>query len=98
MGMLVWVMMGLAMWHFTVFLPERFWAGIVGAFLGALLGSIIGGLIITGFNVPGKDDVELLTAFEAIPGTVIGLAIVWWIGVRQENLEAAARGGLAPRH
>ncbi len=31
MGMLGWVMMGLAIWHFTIFLPDRFWGGIVGA-------------------------------------------------------------------
>ena len=36
MGMLAWVMMGIAIWHFTIFLPDRFWGGIVGAFLGAL--------------------------------------------------------------
>ena len=36
MGMLVWVMMGLAIWHFTVFLPDRYWGGIVGAFFGAV--------------------------------------------------------------
>ena len=38
MAMLVWAMMGLALWHFTIFLPDRFWGGIVGAFLGALFG------------------------------------------------------------
>ena len=37
MGALVWVMMGLALWHFTIFVPDRFWSGIVGAFLGAVL-------------------------------------------------------------
>ena len=48
MGMLGWVMMGLAIWHFTIFLPDRFWGGIVGAFVGSLVGSIIVGLIIFG--------------------------------------------------
>ena len=38
MGMLGWVMMGLAIWHFTIFLPDRFWGGIVGAFVGSLVG------------------------------------------------------------
>ena len=38
MAMLVWVMMGIALWHFTIFVPDRFWGGIVGAFLGALFG------------------------------------------------------------
>ena len=32
----VWFTMGIALWHFTVFLPDRFWQGIVGAFLGAV--------------------------------------------------------------
>ena len=43
MGMLGWVMMGLAIWHFTIFLPDRFWGGIVGAFVGSLLGAIVVG-------------------------------------------------------
>ncbi len=35
MGMLAWVMMGLAIWHFTIWLPrDRFYGGIVGAFTG----------------------------------------------------------------
>ena len=29
MGMLAWVMMGLALWHFTIWLPDRYWGGIV---------------------------------------------------------------------
>ena len=36
MALLVWFTMGIALWHFTVFLPDRFWQGIVGAFLGAV--------------------------------------------------------------
>ena len=68
MGMLAWIMMGLALWHFTIFLPDRFWGGIVGAFLGALLGSIIFGFVVSGFSVPGESDTHLLTALEAIPG------------------------------
>ena len=34
--MLVWVMMGIAIWHFAVFVPDRFWGGIVGAFVAAI--------------------------------------------------------------
>ena len=39
MAMLGWVMMGLAIWHYTIFMPDRFWGGIVGAFLGSLFGA-----------------------------------------------------------
>jgi ABC-type xylose transport system permease subunit len=89
MGMLAWVMMGLAIWHFTIFLPDRFWGGIVGAFLGALIGAIVFGLLINGFSVPGQSDTHLLTALEAIPGTVLGLALVYAEGIRRERLEYA---------
>ena len=34
MAMLAWVTMGLAIWRSTIFLPDRFWGGIVGAFVG----------------------------------------------------------------
>jgi hypothetical protein len=89
MGALAWVMMGLAIWHFTIFLPDRFWGGIVGAFLGALFGSMIFGMIINGMTIPGRHDTELLTAIEAIPGAVLGIAAVYFEGARREG--AASR-------
>ena len=85
MGMLAWVMMGLALWHFTIFLPDRFWGGIVGAFCGALVGSIVFGILINGFTVPGESDTHLLTALEAIPGALIGMGVVWFEGIRRER-------------
>ena len=51
MGMLGWVMMGLAIWHFTIFLPDRFWGGIVGAFVGSLIGAVLVGLMIYSVKV-----------------------------------------------
>ena len=44
MAMFAWVMMGIALWHFAIFIPDRFWGGIVGAFLGALFGAALFGL------------------------------------------------------
>ena len=85
MAMLAWVMMGLAIWHFTIFLPDRFWGGIVGAFVGALVGSVIVGLAVNGFSVPGQNDTDLLTAVEAVPGALIGIAAVYYYGVSQGN-------------
>ena len=38
MNLLVWVMMGIAIWHFAIFVPDRFWGGIVGAFGSAVVG------------------------------------------------------------
>jgi hypothetical protein len=85
MGALVWVMIGLAIWHFTIFVPDRFWGGIVGAFIGALVGSVLIGLLVNGLTVPGQDDTNLLTALEAVPGALAGIAAVYFYGASRGN-------------
>lgn len=94
MGVLAWTMMGLALWHFTIFIPDRCWGGIIGAFLGSVFGAILFGLIIHGLHVPGRDDTDLLTVLEAVPGSIIGVAFFYWLGVRTEEKEVKV-GGLA---
>lgn len=90
MAALVWVMVGLALWHFTVFLPDNFYGGIVGAFVGALLGSVLFGIIINLGSIPGEDGTNLATGLEGIPGAVIGLGVMWFLGVRQQRAEQQA--------
>ena len=85
MSLLVWIMMGIAVWHFTVFVPDRFWGGIVGAFVVSILGAVIFGFIVAGFTVPGRHDTELVAALEAIPGALIALAASWIYGSRLER-------------
>ena len=77
--------MGIALWHFTVFLPDRFWQGIVGAFLGSVTGAIIFGLIVETISGRGLDNTDLATALTAIPGVVIGLGVIYALGIRAEN-------------
>jgi ABC-type Mn2+/Zn2+ transport system permease subunit len=84
MALLVFFIMGIALWHFTVFLPDRFWQGIVGAFVGAVLGSVIFGMIVQEASGKNLADTDLSTALIAIPGTAIGLVIVYAIGMRTE--------------
>jgi ABC-type Fe3+ transport system permease subunit len=85
MALVVWFTMGIALWHFTVFLPERFWQGIVGAFLGSVIGAIIFGLIVELISNKGLGETNLVTALTAIPGVALGLGVVWLIGARQEK-------------
>jgi hypothetical protein len=85
MAVLVWFMMGIALWHFTVFLPDHFWQGIVGAFVGSVIGSVFFGLIVWAIIGRGLGETDLGTALLAIPGTAIGLGVVWVIGVRGEQ-------------
>jgi ABC-type Mn2+/Zn2+ transport system permease subunit len=84
MALLVWFTMGIALWHFTVFLPDHFWQGIVGAFLGSVLGAILFGLIVELVSGKGLDDTDLATALTAVPGVAIGLGVVYLIGLRAE--------------
>jgi hypothetical protein len=94
MGALAWTMMGLALWHFTIFLPDRCWAGIIGAFLGCVFGAFLFGFVIHGFHVPGQDDTSLVTVLEAIPGAMLGYLFFTGLGIRAERRHAQA-GGLA---
>ncbi len=90
MGLLGWVIMGLAIWHFTIWLPDRFWGGLVGAFLGSLLGSIVVGLIIYGVKVsalriPGEKATNIGVVLYAVPGALIGMGLVYLEGMRRER-------------
>jgi hypothetical protein len=85
MAMVVWVMMGIAIWHFAVFVPDRFYGGIVGAFLAAIAGAAIFGFLVSGLTVPGRHDTELVQALVAVPGSIAALALSWVYGSRTEG-------------
>jgi predicted lipid-binding transport protein (Tim44 family) len=90
MGLLGWVMMGLAIWHYTIFLPDRFWGGIVGAFVGSLIGAVLFGLILYSAKVgevaiPGEKATDIKVVLYAVPGALIGIAIIYFEGIRRER-------------
>jgi VanZ family protein len=87
-GVLAWLMMGLALWHFSIWLPDRYWGGIVGALIGALIGAFLSGFVIHGATIPGRHATHLVTAVEAIPGAIIGMLVVYLIGIRREQTAA----------
>jgi hypothetical protein len=89
MSLLVWFTAGIAIWHFTVFVPDRFWGGIVGAFLGAVAGAMASGAIAQVASSRSIGDTDLGTALVAVPGTLIGLGVIYLIGLRGEQPEAA---------
>jgi uncharacterized membrane protein YeaQ/YmgE (transglycosylase-associated protein family) len=89
MSLLVWIMMGIAVWHFAIWVPDRFSGGIVGAFLAAIAGAAVVGFILAGFTVPGRSDTEIVQALIAIPGAVLGLALSYWWGAQHEEPEPA---------
>ncbi|MGI8585170.1 MAG: hypothetical protein ACR2KY_02070 [Thermoleophilaceae bacterium] len=90
MSMLVWVMMGIAIWHFTIFVPDRFSGGIVGAFVAAVFGAAVFGFVLSGLSIPGSSETDLVQALIAVPGSVIGLGISYVVGSRSERETTAA--------
>jgi uncharacterized membrane protein YeaQ/YmgE (transglycosylase-associated protein family) len=84
-------MMGIAVWHFTVFVPDRFWGGIVGAFLAAIAGAVVFGLIVNGFDTPGRNDTDVVQALLAVPGAILGMAAAYLYGARTEGDPTARR-------
>ena len=85
MALVVWFTMGLAIWHFTVFLPDRFWQGIVGALVGSTVGAIVLGAVVEIAAGSGLGSTDIGTALIAIPGSLLGIAVVYAIGVRAEE-------------
>jgi hypothetical protein len=88
MAVVVWFTVAIALWHFTVWVPDRFWAGIVGALLGAIAGGMISGAIVQIASGRSIGDTDIGTVLVAIPGALIGLAIVYAIGMRREHVAA----------
>ena len=82
MAAVVWFTVAVALWHFTVFVPDRFRGGIVGAFLGAAIGAMITGAIAQIATGQSIGQTDLATAFYAVPGTLLGLGAVYLSGVR----------------
>ena len=86
MAALVWVMMGIAIWHFTIFIPDRFWAGIVGAFIGAVVGRAPARAgRCTGSPCRAATTRTCSPPLEAIPGALLGIAAVYFYGASQGN-------------
>jgi hypothetical protein len=85
MSMLVWLMMAIALWHFTVWVPDHFWGGIVGALLAAVVGAAAFGFVVSGLSIPGREETDLWQALLAVPGTLLGLAACYAWGLRAER-------------
>lgn len=85
MALLVWIALGVALWHFTVFVPDKFVGGIVGAFLAAIVGAMVSGALWQVAQGDTLGETDVLTFLAAIPGCLIALGIVYLIGSRDPS-------------
>lgn len=97
MSVLIWVMMAIAVWHFTIWVPDRFYGGIVGAFVAAILGALVVGFAVAGLTIPSRAHTHLDQAIIAIPGALAALAVSYVYGSHAEAQKQRARAQAAAR-
>ena len=85
MSVLVWLMVGIAIWHFAVLVPDRFTGGIVGAFLAAVAGALITGYLLPSPGVPVHNPPGIEEGLWPIPGAVGALVLLYVHGARAEQ-------------
>jgi hypothetical protein len=81
-------MVGIAIWHFAVLVPDRFWGGIIGAFFAALVGALISGYALPAPGIPTENPPGWSAAVWPLPGSALGLALSYLYGARQEQADA----------
>ena len=91
LSVFVWAMIGIALWHFTVFVPDRFWGGIIGAFCAALAGALLSGVLLPQPGVPAANPPGVGDAIWAIPGCVVALLASYLYGARRDSARGIRR-------
>jgi hypothetical protein len=90
-SVVVWAMVAIACWHFAVLVPDRFWGGIVGAFLAALFGGLLSGFALPSPGVPTANPPGLGEALWAIPGSIGALVASYIYGARRDKADGIVR-------
>ena len=91
LSILVWAMIGMALWHFAALALHRFWGGIVGAFLAAVAGALASGFLLPGPGIPLDNPPGVAEAVWAIPGSIVALAASYLYGERKDRARGLVR-------
>jgi uncharacterized membrane protein YeaQ/YmgE (transglycosylase-associated protein family) len=85
MSVFVWVMIGVAFWHFAVLVPDRFYGGIIGSLIAAVAGALVSGYLLPLPGIPTANPPGVTEALWPIPGSIIALVGSYVCGVRRER-------------
>jgi uncharacterized membrane protein YeaQ/YmgE (transglycosylase-associated protein family) len=88
MSIFVWVMIGVALWHVSVLVPDRFYGGIIGALLAAVAGALASGYLLPSPGIPMDNPPGISTALWPIPGSIIALLGAYLYGSRRERRQS----------
>jgi hypothetical protein len=81
----VWAMIGIALWHLAVLVPDRFVGGIIGAFIAATAGALVTGYLLPTPGVPEANPPGVMQAVWALPGSIGALVVSYVWGARSER-------------
>jgi hypothetical protein len=84
-------MIGIAFWHVAVLVPDRFWGGIVGAFLASLAGAQVSGFALPEPGVPKANPPGLGEVLWAMPGAIAALVGSYFYGARKDRSRGIVR-------
>jgi hypothetical protein len=87
MSVFVWVMIGVALWHLSVLVPDRFYGGIIGALLAATVAALVSGYLLPSPGIPPHNPPGISQALWPIPGSLLALFATYVYGVRRERPE-----------
>ena len=86
MSVFVWVMIGVALWHVAVLVPDRFYGGIIGALIAAVAGALVSGYLLPSPGVPTDNPPGVIAAVWPIPGSLVALLGTYLYGARRDRL------------
>lgn len=87
MSVFVWVMIGVALWHLAVLVPDRFYGGIIGALLAAVGGALISGYLLPSPGISPHNPPGIAEALWPIPGSLLALLATYAYGARREQVD-----------
>jgi hypothetical protein len=85
-SILVWVIVGLAIWHFAVLVPDRFWGGIIGAVPGRLARRDGPGYLLPAPGIPVDNPLGWSEPLWPVPCSLLALSASYFYGARRERL------------
>ena len=91
LSLVVWVIIGIACWHFAVLVPDRFWGGIIGAFLAAVSGALISGFLLPQPGISAANPPGVGEALWAFPGSLVALVASYHYGAHKDRARGIER-------
>jgi hypothetical protein len=79
LSIFVWVLIGMAVWHFSVLVPDRFW------------GALLSGYLLPEPGVPASNPPGTGAALWAMPGSLVALLVSYLYGARRDRSRGIVR-------